>query len=285
MGNPTEHAKPLQSRVDVVLVNVTVTDSRDRLITDLQAKDFSVLDDKHQQRIRYFSLEDAPVSIVVILDASGSMERNFEQARSAVIKFLRFSNPQDEFALVTLADTPRLLTDFTVSPDRIESLLRPLQPRGETALWDAIYFGLEQMRGARHGKKALLLISDGGDNHSRYTQSEIKSALREADVQVYAIDIFEPFPRRREEKSGLLALDEVASTTGGRVLLTHDASELHRAVLQISDELRTQYVLGYLPGPSAHDGKWHKVKVELNVPKSRKLRSYAKKGYYSSADQ
>ena len=141
------------------------------------------------------------------------------------------------------------------------------------------------MRKARYGKKALLVISDGGDNRSRYTQGEIKSVLKEADVQVYAIDIFEKYPKTPEEKSGLLALDEVTSVTGGRVFLTHDADELHRAVRQISEELRTQYVLGYSLGQSVRDGKWHKVKVALNVPKSRSLRIYAKKGYYSPVDR
>ena len=263
-----------------MLVNVTVTDNRDRLISNLRVGDFSVLDDKHRQHIRYFSSEDAPISVVVVLDSSGSMRNRFEQARSAATEFFQCSNPLDEFSVITFADTPRILAGSHDSLSEIESGLSRVRPGGETALWDAVYLGLQQLRSARYPKKALLLISDGGDNHSRYSQSEIKSVLQEADVQVHAIYIFESFPRRREETSGLLALDEVASTTGGRVLLTHDASELQRAVRQISDDLRSQYVLGYLPGPSARDGKWHRIKVELNVPTSRKLRAYAKKGYY-----
>jgi Ca-activated chloride channel family protein len=278
-----EHQRTLKTDVDLVLVNVTVADSHDRLIHDLKVNDFKLIDGKNPQRIRYFSSEDEPISVVVILDSSGSMGNKIDQVRNAATEFFRTSNPQDEFAVLTLSDKPRLLAHFTDSLEDIESVLRPIQPGGPTALWDAMYLGLREMRTARYGKKALLVISDGGDNYSRYTQREIKSVLREADVQVYAIDIFERFPKSPEERSGLLALDEVTSTTGGRVLLTHDSNELHRAVRQISEELRTQYVLGYLPDKTKRDGKWHKIKVEMTKP--RKLRIYAKKGYYSPVDR
>ncbi len=280
-----EHQQTLKSSVDLVLVNVTVTDSHGRLVHDLRASDFLLVDGKNPQHIRYFSSEDEPISVVVILDTSGSMGNKIEQACGAATEFFRSSNPQDEFAVVTFADKPRMLTHFTDSLEDIESVLHFLQPGGPTALWDAMYVGLNAMRAARYGKKALLVISDGGDNYSRYTQREIKSVLREADVQVYAIDIFERFPKSPEERSGLLALDEVTNTTGGRVFLTHDSNELHRAVKQISEELRTQYVLGYLPDKTTLDGKWHKIKVEMNATKPRKLRIYAKKGYYSPVDR
>ena len=285
LARRTERGPTLKANVDLVLVNVTVTDSEDRFVSNLQARDFSVLDGKHPQEIRYFSSEDAPMSVAVILDTSRSMRNNLEQARSAAMEFFRYSNPQDEFAVVAFADAPRLQADFTDSTADIEAALQPIQADGYTALWDAIYLGLREMRNARFGKKALLVISDGGDNHSRYTQGELKSVLKEADVQVYAIDIFERYPKTPEEKSGLLALDEVTSVTGGRVFLTHGADELHRAVRQISEELRTQYVLGYSLSQSARDGKWHKLKVGLNRPKSQKLRIYAKTGYYGPVDR
>jgi len=280
-----ERGLTLKANVDLVLVNVTVTDSEDRLVSTLRANDFTILDGKHSQPIRYFSAEDAPISVVVVLDTSRSMQNNFEQARSAATEFFRSSNPQDEFAVVTFDDAPRLSADFTDSPNEIEAALRSARADGHTALWDAIYAGLMEMRKAHYSRKALLVISDGGENHSRYTQGEIKSVLKEADVELYAIDIFERFPKTPEEKSGFLALDEVVSVTGGRLFLTHDANELHHAVKQVSDELRTQYVLGYSPGQSARDGKWHKIKVQLNCAKSRKLRAYAKKGYYGSVDR
>jgi Ca-activated chloride channel family protein len=280
-----EHLRALKSNVDLVLVNVTVTDSHDRVVHNLNSKDFLLVDGRNPQSIRYFSSEDTPISVAVILDISGSMGNKIEQACNAAIEFFGYSNRQDEFAVVTFADKPRLIVPFTDSLEDIKSVLRPIQPGGPTALWDAIYVGLTEMRTARYGKKALLVISDGGDNSSRYTQAEIKSVLQEADVQLYAIDIFERFPRAKEERTGLLALDEVTSTTGGRVFLTHDSDELHRAVRQISEELRTQYVLGYLPDKSMRDGKWHKIKVETTATKPRKLRIYAKKGYYSPVDR
>ena len=278
-------APAFKSNVDLVLVNVTVTDSEDRLVNDLHASDFSVLDGKRPQQIRYFSSEDAPISIAVILDTSHSMGIKLEQAREAALEFFSYSNPKDEFAVVSFADTPRMLAEFTDSEAEIESALRPVEAAGQTALWDAVYVGLKEVGRAHYSKRAMLVISDGGDNHSRYTEGEIKAILKEADVQVYAIDLYERYPKTPEEKSGFLALDEVTSVTGGRVFLTHDSNELHRAVKQISDELRTQYVLGYLPGQAVHDGKWHKIKVELKVPKSRKLRAHAKKGYYGGVDR
>jgi Ca-activated chloride channel family protein len=280
-----EPQRTLKTSVDLVLINVTVTDSHDRLIHDLKANDFSLVDGKEPQRIRYFSSEDAPISVAVILDTSGSMGNKIDQVCSAAIEFFRSSNPQDEFAVVSFADKPRLLAHFTDPLEDIESVLRPIQPGGPTALWDAMYVGLNAMRTARYGKKALLVISDGGDNYSHYTQSEIKSVLREADVQVYAIGIFESSPKTPEEKSGRWALDEVTGATGGRLFVAHDSNDLQRAVRQINDELRTHYVLGYVPDKSTRDGKWHKIKVAMNATKSRKLRIYAKKGYYSPVER
>lgn len=285
LARPVERQASLKANVDLVLVNVTVTDSRDRVVHNLEASDFSLVDGKNPQRIRYFSSEDAPISVTVVLDTSGSMGNKIEEARRAAIEFFRTSNPQDEFAVVTFADQPRLLASFTDSLEDIESILRPIQPGGYTALWDAMYVGLREMRTARYGKKALLVISDGGDNSSRYTQAEIKSVLREADVQVYAIGIFESSPKTPEETSGRWALDEITSATGGRLFVAHDSNDLRRAVRQISEELRTQYVLGYLPDKTTLDGKWHKIKVEMNALKPRKLRIYAKKGYYSPVDR
>ena len=275
----------LKANVDLVLVNVAVANSDDRFVSNLKAGDFSLVDGKHPQQIRYFSSEDAPLSIAIVLDTSRSMRNNFAQARSAAMEFFQYSNPRDEFAVVTFADRPRLLAGFTDTPGEIEAALQPVEADGFTALWDAVYVALAEMRKAHYGRKALLVISDGGDNQSRYTLGEIKSILKEADVQLFAIDIYERYPKTAEEKSGLLALDEVAGVTGGRVFLTHDAEDIHEAVKQISDELRTQYVLGYSLSPSARDGKWHKIKVSMNAPNSKKLRVYAKKGYYAPVDR
>jgi len=167
----------LKANVDLVLVNVTVTDFKDRVVSNLRASDFSVLDDKYRQQIRYFSSEDVPFSLVVVLDSSGSMRNKFEQARSAATEFFQCSNPLDEFALIAFADRPRVLAEPDGSLSEIEPALSRVQPGGETALWDAVYLGLQRLRSARYTRKALLLISVGGDNHSGYSQREIKSLL------------------------------------------------------------------------------------------------------------
>ncbi|HUO61383.1 MAG TPA: VWA domain-containing protein [Candidatus Acidoferrales bacterium] len=274
----------IKANVDLVLVDVTVTDRDGHIVSGLNAGDFSVLDGKSQQRIRYFGEEDSPISIAVLLDSSTSMWHYFDEARSAAIEFFRESNPLDEFALVSFADKPRVVVDFSDLLSELQPVLLPLEPKGYTALWDAIYLGASQMRHAKYPKKAILIISDGGDNHSRYTQAEVKKMLEEADVQVYAIDLFKAYPKTVEEKSGLLWLDEVTTVTGGRTFLVHDAAELHEAVREINSELRNQYVLGFLPESIARDGKWHKLKVDLSPTTQGKLRVYAKKGYYAPAD-
>jgi Ca-activated chloride channel family protein len=275
----------LTSNVDLVLVNVTVVDSSGRIVSNLRADNFTVQDASRAQQIRYCASEDTPLSVGLVIDTSGSMANKFHQVRTAALEFVHYSNPLDEFDVISFADAPALLTEFSASIDQIEPVVTRLEPAGETALWDAIYVALHSMRSATHPRKALLVISDGGDNHSRYSYDEVKSLLKESDIQVYAIDIFEPFPKRREEMSGLEALDQLTSTTGGRVFLTRNVNELHQAVRQISEELRSQYVLGYLPGPDAHDGKWHKIRVGLKLPHSRKLRIYAKKGYYAATEK
>jgi Ca-activated chloride channel family protein len=283
MRHPDEQTV-VKTNVDLALVNVTVTDPDGRIVHDLAAQDFSVLDDKRPRRIKYFSCEDAPISLAIVLDASSSMETSFDEVRKAAVEFFRASNPQDEFALISFADQPRVIAGFTDVSAELDPLLWPLRPGGHTALWDALYLGLRQMRSARYPTKALLVISDGGDNHSRFTESEIKSVVKEADVQVYAIDLFKAYPKTTEEQSGLLWLDEVTTASGGRAFMVHNPDELHRAVAQISLELRNQYVLGYSLPHTDRDGKWHKIKVEVNPSKKGRFRVYAKKGYYGPGE-
>jgi Ca-activated chloride channel homolog len=160
-----------------------------------------------------------------------------------------------------------------------------LQPDGATALWDGMYLGIKELKNSRYQRKAMVVISDGGDNHSRYTESELRSLLKEADVEVYAIGMFDRYATRLEEKKGPLQLDEVTSVTGGRVLSVHDSVELSRAVTQISHELRNQYVLGYYPSKRSRDGQWRRLKVHLVGSVSQaSFRLYAKKGYYAPTE-
>lgn len=276
------HTKPFKVDVDLVLVPVTITDPMNRLVTGLEKENFEVFEAGSKQEIRHFSSEDAPISLGVIFDMSGSMSNKLEKAREAVVEFFRTANPQDEFFTIAFSERPELLADFTTSVEDIQGKLVYTIAKGRTALLDAIYLGLNKMKDAKHQKKALLIISDGGDNHSRYTENEIKSLVKEADVQIYAIGIFDATPRTEEERNGPSMLGEITDVTGGRTFTIDNPNELADVATKIGIELRNQYVLGYRPKHPVHDGKWRKVKVKLNPPKGLPpLHVYAKTGYYA----
>jgi Ca-activated chloride channel family protein len=276
------HTKPYVKDVDLVLVPVTITDPMNRLVTGLEKENFSVYEGDSPQEIRHFSSEDAPLSLGVIFDVSGSMSDKIDKSRDAVVEFFKTANPQDEFFMITFSDKPELLSDFTQSIEDIQSKLVYVLPKGRTALLDAIYMGMNRMKKAVHQKKALLIISDGGDNNSRYTDSEIKSMVKEADVQIYAIGIFDNSPRTEEEKTGPILLSDITDVTGGRTFAIDNVNELADVASKIGIELRNQYVLGYRPKNKNRDGKWHKIKVKLSPPKGLPpLHVYAKTGYYA----
>jgi len=271
--------------VDLVLVPVTITDPMNRLVTGLDKENFSILEGKEAQEIRHFSSEDAPVSLGVIFDLSGSMNSKIERAREAIIEFFKTANPQDEFFLITFADKPEQLSDFTQSVDEIQGKLVYTVPKGRTALLDAIYLGINKMHLAKYQKRALLIISDGGDNHSRYTENEIKSVVKEADVQIYAIGVYDHFFATGEERYGPVLLSDIADLTGGRAYTIDNPNDLADVATKIGIELRNQYVIGYRPKNPSHDGKWRKIKVKLIPPKGLPpLRVYAKTGYYAPSE-
>ena len=276
------YTKPLKVDVDLVLVNVTVTDPMNRLVTGLEKENFRLFEANAGQEIRHFSSEDAPISVGVILDLSGSMSNKMQKAKDAIIEFFKTANPQDEFFLITFSDRPEVLTDFTQSIEEIQGRLIYSIHKGRTALFDAVYLGVSKMRNARHNKKALLIISDGGDNRSRYTDSEIKALVREADVQIYAIGIFDDARATPEEVRGPFMLAEMTDVTGGRTFPVADINDLADVAVKIGVELRNQYVLGYRPTNKARDGKWRKLKVKLLAPKGLPpLNVHAKTGYYA----
>lgn len=279
------HTKPIRVDVDLVLVPVTVTDPMNRLVTGLGKDNFLLLDNGEKQTIRHFSSEDAPISLGVIFDMSGSMSNKIEKSREAVVDFFKAANPQDEFFLIAFNDKPTLISDFTSSVDQVQEQLAFLVPKGRTALLDAIYLGLAKMRQAKQQRKALLIISDGGDNSSRYTENEIKSLVKEADVQIFAIGLFDQIPRTDEERFGPQLLAEVTDITGGRTFTVDNLNQLDDVATKIGVELRNEYVLGYRPSKPAHDGKWRKLRVKLNAPKGLpQLSVYAKTGYYAPSE-
>jgi len=267
--------------VDLVLVNVTVTDDYNRIVTGLAKENFTILEGNAAQEVKHFSSEDAPVSLGVIFDMSGSMTDKIEQARRAVIEFFKTANPQDEFFMVAFSDSPRIVADFTKSIEEIQGKLVYTVPQGRTALLDAVYLGVSKMKDAQNTKKALLIISDGGDNHSRYTENEIKSVVKEADVQIYSIGIFLN-PNQPEELAGPGLLTNISEVTGGRLFTINNVNDLADVATKIGIELRNQYVLGYRPTNKTKDGHWRKIKVKLIPPKGLPhLNVYSRTGYYA----
>lgn len=276
--------RPIRVDTTMVLVPVTVTDPMNRLVTGLEKDNFALLEGSQGQQIRSFSSEDAPLSLGVIFDMSGSMGNKIDKSKQAVIEFFKTANPQDEFFLISFSDKPELMVDFTNSIEDIQSQLVFANAKGRTALLDAIYMGIKKMKQAHHEKKALLIISDGGDNRSRYTDTEIKSLVREADVEIYSIGLFDNSPATSEERYGPYLLNEISDVTGGRMFRVDDPNELTDVATKIGVELRNQYVLGYYPINRARDGKWRKIKVKLTPPKGLPpLTVHAKTGYYASS--
>ena len=284
-GTPFKPGGQIHMDVDLALVNVTVTDPYNRLVTGLEQDNFRVFEDNIEQEVVNFSAEDVPISIGVIFDFSGSMANKVGKAREAAVQFFKTANPQDEFFLVSFNERAELTSSFTNSVEDLQSRLMLTSPRGRTALLDAIYLGLSQMRGAHNGKRALLILSDGGDNHSRYNESDIKRLVKEADTQLYAIGIFDPLGYRNrtpEELNGPSLLSEITEMTGGRVFAVEKLDELPDIASKIGMELRNQYVLGYRPSNKAHDARWRKLKIKLRAPKGLPpLSVFSKTGYYA----
>ena len=282
---PQVHVTPLQVSVDMVIVNVTVTDPYDRIVTGLEQDNFEVFDDKVAQKIVSFSTEDAPISVGLIFDSSGSMSDKIEKSKQAALQFFKTSNPQDEFMLIHFNERPNLISGFTSKFENLQDRMLFVKAGGKTALLDAIYLGLSEMKKATTNRRALLVISDGGDNHSRYTETDIKRAVKESDVQIYCVGVFEPLASRTrtpEEAGGPNLLSELADVSGGRLFSVEDAGELPDIAEKISIELRNQYVIGYKPSNLVRDGRWRRIKVKLNPPRGLPpLQVYARTGYYA----
>jgi Ca-activated chloride channel homolog len=274
----------IRTTVELVLVPVTVMDDSNRIVTGLEQENFQLYEDKHPQPVRHFWKEDAPVSVGIVLDVSGSMNTKIERARDAVGAMLKASNPQDEFLLITFADQPTLVQDFTQNVDDIQSHLLFTTPKGRTSLLDAIVLAVSNMRKAQYQRKALVIVSDGGDNRSRYTEKDVKSLIKEQDLLVYSIGVFDRQYRSQEERLGPELLAEISSMTGASAYTLDNPNDLPAIAGRIATELRNQYILGYRPDGSRHDGRWRKIKVRLAVPHGiPPLHVQARTGYYSTA--
>jgi Ca-activated chloride channel family protein len=279
---PESRVHRMKVEANLVLVPMTVTDPLNRLVTGLEAPNFQIFDNNLGQQIKTFSTEDAPVTIGIIFDLSGSMQAKFVRARKALSEFLRTSNPLDEFFVVGFNDKPAVIVDYTSDVDDVEARMVMLKPQNRTALIDAVYLGINKLKQAKYERKALLIISDGGDNRSRYSEGELRRVVRESDVQIYAIGIFDQYAPTTEEELGPVLLTDISEMTGGRMFKVTEAGDMADIASRISQELRNEYVVGYRPSEMKKDGNWRKLKVRLVQPPGLPpLSVHFRQGYYA----
>jgi VWFA-related protein len=283
---PAEPKPKSSMRVDtnLVLVPVSVCDPTNHPVTGLEREHFKLFDDHVEQKLTHFAMDDEPVAVGLVFDISGSMGPKLRVSRQAAAQFFRSANPDDEFFLVEFNDTPRLVVPLTQDTEDIQNQLTFAQSKGRTALLDAIVLAMHEIKRSNKNRKALLIISDGGDNSSRYSEVEVRRMVRENDVLIYAIGVFEGFGSRNrtpEEASGPGLLSDVAEQTGGRHFPA-DLNELPDIAAKIGVELRNRYVLGYSPTDSHRDGRYHKVEVKVVPPRGLpKLSAHWRLGYFA----
>lgn len=273
---------------NLVLIPVVVTDPSGHTVTGLDREHFQLWDDKVEQVVTHFASEDLPVSLSILFDCSGSMVPKMAKARIAVSDFLKVANPEDEFSLVLFSEQAELVQGFTSRPEDIQNRLNHAAARGRTALLDALLLSIDEMKHARHVRRALLIISDGGDNASRHTLSEVKKRVREADAQIYSIGITTPWSsgfRPFEEINGSALLSKISEPSGGRLFEVTDMEKLPDIAQKIGMELRNQYMLGYVPTTHRVDGKYHHVEVKIIQPEGRPpLRVSYRTGYLAPTE-
>lgn len=276
-------------RVDssLVLIPVHVTTMAGASVTTLKESSFHVFEDNAEQKITHFTREDAPISVGLLFDASGSMHDKMPKVIEAAAEFFKTSNPDDQFFLVEFSEKPKLAVPFTEDSGELFRRIVHTRPFGRTSLLDAIHMALVQMKHAKNLRKAIVILSDGGDNRSRYSASEIKNDLLESDVQIFAMGIFDAEEARRktpEEQNGPRLLQVLAEQTGGRHYPVDNINDLSAISARIGRQLREQYLLGYLSSNPERDGKYRRVRVTVTpTPDFPQLRIYHRQGYYAPA--
>ena len=287
---PASAGRPsFRADTNLAVIPISVTDAQNRFVLGLRKEDFRIFDDGVEQTVAHFSGEDVPLSVGLAFDISGSMDFKLKTSQDAASLFLKTLNPGDEAFLVRFNDKVDLAVGFTGHPQEIQTALQNVQPSGLTALLDAIKFSLSEMKKAKNSRKALVIVSDGGDNHSTYTAAQIEELVRAADVEVYAMGVFDPLMSLAlspEEVSGPRLLSEIATQTGGRAFAAAMATDLPSVAARIAIELRNQYVLSYYPKNQARDGKFHTVEVKLAQPPGvSSLKPHWRQGYYAPLDK
>jgi len=269
---------------DLVLINTIVTDSHGKPVTGLSASQFRLQEDGVEQTIQFCSSEDAPVSIGLVLDSSGSMGNKIELLKRAAVQFVRAANPADEYFAVQFQARPKIAVPLTTDTDRVLEFIKGIEAGGSTALFDAIHLAVNEMRRARYPRKALIIVSDGMDNHSRYTERETKRLMSEVDFPIFGINVWQPqrsgnrYAIQRQDPS---TLEMLLPRSGGRVFAVRDLKKLSMTTELISVEIRNEYVLGYAPSNRQANGKFHHVSINLESSAGRGLRISHRSGYYA----
>jgi Ca-activated chloride channel family protein len=280
-----EHELRLSADTTLVQIPVGVTDAQNRYVLGLHKDDFHLFEDNVEQNVAVFAAEDAPLSIGLVFDESGSMGYKLRNSVAAVNEFMKAMTPDDETFLVEFSETARLSVPFTSLTRPIMDALAHAQIGGLTAMLDAVTIALGEMKHAKNSRKAIVIVSDGGDNHSQYTSLQIESLVRAADVQIYAMGVLDPglpFGLSQEEISGPKLLSEIATQTGGRAFSAAITADLPSVAARIAVELRNQYVLGYYPKNHARDGNYRRVDLKLTQPRGvSPLKAHWRLGYYA----
>ena len=272
----------LKVDVDLVLINATVTDPQNRYVTGLEGEHFEIFEDRVEQELQYFSAEDVALSLGIVFDVSGSMKDKLSIARDAAVTFLKTGSPEDEYFLAEFSAKPSIAQDFTTDISRLQNQLIFTPAKGMTALYDAVYLALEKVDEGSNPKKALLMITDGEDNRSRYTFGNVREFVKESDVQIYSIGIVNNWNSQLAMgRTGRALIEELSEVTGGRSFFPNSVYELEDITTKIAVELKNQYVIGYFSTNEGKDGKWRKVQVKVNPPRGLpRLTVRAKQGYY-----
>lgn len=282
---PTKQDDELRIKTDLVTLTVTVTDVYGRYVSGLTKEAFTVFDNNEEQEITFFSDTDAPVSLGILFDVSGSMNsEKISKARKALERFINTSHPSDEYFLIAFNNRAQLLLDKTRDGEAVLRKLTLVQPRENTALYDAVYLGIEKVTRGAHQKRAVLIISDGQDNASRYNFGEVRRLLKESDVVVYAVGIMDGSDVSSiTGMQGQAFLDELTSVTGGKSFYPQTNVEMDEIFERIALELRHQYSIGYTPKNFTPDGKYHKVKTKVKPPRGLpRLTVRSREGYFAT---
>jgi len=281
---PDNPDAPVKVKTDLVTLTLTVTDLYGRYVSGLTKKAFSVFDNNEEQDITFFSDSDAPVSVGILFDVSGSMSgEKIQKARKALERFIATSHPSDEYFLIAFNSRAQLLMDRTRDGSAVLQKLTLVQPGQNTALYDAVYLGIDKVTRGAHQKRALIIISDGQDNASRYNFGEVRRLMKESDVVTYAVGIISDSDAGSMiGMQGQAFLDELSSVSGGKAFYPQSDVEMDEIFERIALELRHQYSIGYTPKDFQPDGKWRKVKVKVKPPRGLpRLSVRNRDGYYA----